>query len=93
MGFSPDQVHEFYIHTDAIPFNQVIHNYEAESRFKISIGSTSMYNLKSNNTESIVKTDIIELGKHLYGFNISANAAKPKDITAEYMSKVWSIHK
>ena len=67
LGSSPDQVYKCDIHTDVIAFDQAVKNYETKSGFKLSIGSTSIYDTNNIATKSIFKTDMINLGIYAKG--------------------------
>lgn len=83
MGFSPDQVHEYHVCTNAIVFDQAMLTYEAKLRFTLSTWWTLEYNWKDVVCESIFGIDAIE---KVINEEIDATAAK-KGVTYKYLLK------
>jgi hypothetical protein len=96
MAYSPDQ-QDVDIHCDVAAFATSIHNTDAESKFKMSIGSSTGRVSSLNSGDDPLFIDdptIIDLGLNLetaMNAEINATAGRPNGVSAIDLAKVWSI--
>jgi hypothetical protein len=95
-GYSPDEL-DVEIHCNVAAFATAIHNADAESKFKMSIGSTTS-RISSLNSEVdplfIDGPTVIDLGLNLESAmkaEVNATAGRANGVSARDLAKVWSI--